>query len=682
MKKNIILLILFTTLILSLSAEDNVTRKIKENPILAHFLNLEEILMNEDYERDFTPTDPPVGVVRQTSEFEQMEGVLVVYPLGVPYSLIAEMSQDIVVYTLVSSNDQNQCETNYQNNGVNMANCEFINAPTDTYWVRDFGPWFVSVDNEIAIVNFPYNRPRPDDDDIPIEVANYFGLDLYGMDLENAGGNYMCDGNFVGASTDLVYDENQGLTPTEVDQLVLDYLGIENYHVTLDPLDDYIKHIDCWGKFLDVDKVLIGQVPTSDYRYDDFEFVANYFADQTSAWGNNYEVYRIYTPGGYSQATPYTNSLILNNKVFVPQTGSQWDDEAMATYEEIMPGYEVIGVYYNGWYDTDALHCRTRGIADRNMLYIQHDPILQEVPAGEEIDIIAQIVPYSGENIYADSVLVKYKINSGEFNSVVMTSAGSDNYFAIIPALDPGSEIYYYIHAVDESGHRANHPLIGEYEPHMFNVEGNPNPAELVIDPTLFTIEMATNEVFIEIIELSNIGGEPLNYNMNIEFPDDWLSLNPVSGTILAGASENVELTFDTTDMIPGDYTTNISIIDDREETIVPVSLTVTGTNIQNNMEGGETKLLGNYPNPFNPETTIKYNLKNTSEVTLEIFNIKGQLVRTLVNSSQEAGLHSIVWNGKDSQDRNVSSGIYFSTFGVNNGGIDYTSVKKIILLK
>ena len=682
MKKNIILLILFTTLILSLSAEDNVTRKIKENPILAHFLNLEEILMNEDYERDFTPTDPPVGVVRQTSEFEQMEGVLVVYPLGVPYSLIAEMSQDIVVYTLVSSNDQNQCETNYQNNGVNMANCEFINAPTDTYWVRDFGPWFVSVDNEIAIVNFPYNRPRPDDDDIPIEVANYFGLDLYGMDLENAGGNYMCDGNFVGASTDLVYDENQGLTPTEVDQLVLDYLGIENYHVTLDPLDDYIKHIDCWGKFLDVDKVLIGQVPTSDYRYDDFEFVANYFADQTSAWGNNYEVYRIYTPGGYSQATPYTNSLILNNKVFVPQTGSQWDDEAMATYVEVMPGYEVIGVYYNGWYDTDALHCRTRGIADRNMLYIQHDPILQEVPAGEEIDIIAQIVPYSGENIYADSVLVKYKINSGEFNSVVMTSAGSDNYFAIIPALDPGSEIYYYIHAVDESGHRANHPLIGEYEPHMFNVEGNPNPAELVIDPTLFTIEMATNEVFIEIIELSNIGGEPLNYNMNIEFPDDWLSLNPVSGTILAGASENVELTFDTTDMIPGDYTTNISIIDDREETIVPVSLTVTGTNIQNNMEGGETKLLGNYPNPFNPETTIKYNLKNTSEVTLEIFNIKGQLVRTLVNSSQEAGLHSIVWNGKDSQDRNVSSGIYFSTFGVNNGGIDYTSVKKIILLK
>ncbi|RLC56433.1 MAG: hypothetical protein DRH89_05685, partial [Candidatus Cloacimonadota bacterium] len=405
MKKLVtIIFIVIINIVTSLNGVDNISRKIKENPILAHFLSLEEILLNEDYERDFTPTDPPTGIVRQTSEFEQMEGVLVVYPLGVPYTLIAEMSQDITIYTIVQSYQQNQCETNYQNNGVNMANCEFINAATNTYWVRDFGPWFVSVDNEIAIVDFPYNRPRPLDDEIPVIVANYFGIDLYGMDIEQTGGNYMCDGNFIGASTDLIYDENPGLTPAEIDQLVLDYLGIENYHVTIDPLDDYIKHIDCWGKFLDVDKILIGEVPESDYRYADFEFVADYFADQTSAWGNNYEVYRVYTPGGYSQATPYTNSLILNNKVFVPQTGSQWDDEAMATYEEVMPGYEIIGIYSSGWYDTDALHCRTRGIADRDMLYIQHDPILDEVPAGQEIDIVAQIVPYSGELLYADSL--------------------------------------------------------------------------------------------------------------------------------------------------------------------------------------------------------------------------------------------------------------------------------------
>ncbi len=678
MKKSIIILIISITALLN--AYDNISQKVMENPILAHFLSLEEILYNEDYERDFTPTDPPTGAVRQTSEFEQMEGVLVVYPLGVPYTLIAEMSQDIIVYTILESYQQSQCETNYQNNGVNMANCEFINAPTNTYWVRDYGPWFVSVDNEIAIVNFPYNRPRPDDDDIPIEVADYFGLDLYGMDLENAGGNYMCDGNFIGASTDLVYDENPGLTPADIDQLVLDYLGIENYHVTLDPLDDYIKHIDCWGKFLDVDKVLIGQVPASDYRYADFEFVADYFADQISAWGNNFEVFRIYTPGGYSQPTPYTNSLILNNKVFVPQTGSQWDDEAIATYEEVMPGYEVIGIYSSGWIDTDALHCRTRGIADRNMLYIQHDPIQDEMPAGEEVDIVAQIVPYSGESLYADSLLVNYRINYGEFNSLVMTPTGNDNFIASIPALDPGNEIFYYIHAADVTGNSSNHPIIGEPDPHMFLVSGIPDPAELVVDPALFAIEMPVNEISVEIMELSNIGGTAMDYS--ITESADWLSVDPVLGTLQAGASENIELTFDTTDMTVGDYSVDLIINDDREETIVPISLTVTGTNTHNDIVGTETKLLGNYPNPFNPETTIKYNLKNNSDVTIAIYNTKGQLVRTLVKSYHEAGIHSTIWNGKDTNGRNVSSGIYFSTFDANDVEGSYTSVKKIILLK
>ena len=680
MKKNILLGILFTILALSLNAADNISSKIAENPILAHFLNLEEILLNEDYERDFTPTDPPVGVIRQTSEFEQMEGVLVVYPLGVPYSLIAEMSQDIKVYTIVESYQQNQCETNYQNNNVNLANCEFINAPTNTYWVRDYGPWFVSVDNEIAVVNFPYNRPRPDDDDIPIEVANYFGLDVYGMELENAGGNYMCDGNSVGASTDLVFEENPSLTQAQIDQLVLDFLGIETYHITLDPLDDYIKHIDCWGKFLDVDKVLIGQVPASDYRYEDFEFVANYFASQTSAWGNNYEVYRIYTPGGYSQATPYTNSLILNNKVFVPQTGSQWDDEAIATYEDVMPGYEVIGVFSNGWYDTDALHCRTRGIADRNMLYIQHNPILDEVPAGEDIDVVTQIIPYSGEVIYTDSLLVRYKIDNGNFNTLIMTSAGNDNYFAVIPALASGSEISYYIHAADESGHSTNHPLIGEFEPHVFTVSGNQNPAELVVDPTSFTLEMATGEILIEVMEMSNIGGLPMDFT--ITESADWLSIDPSIGTLNAGASTSIELTFDTAGMTAGNYSVDMIINDDREETIVLIDLTVTSTSTQNDVIFSKTELLGNYPNPFNPETTIKYNLQNNADVALEIYNIKGQLVRALVSTSQEAGLHSVVWDGKDSNGTDVSSGIYFSNFGANTGNSDYTSVKKIILLK
>ncbi len=88
--------------------------------------------------------------------------------------------------------------------------------------------------------------------------------------------------------------------------------------------------------------------------------------------------------------------------------------------------------------------------------------------------------------------------------------------------------------------------------------------------------------------------------------------------------------------------------------------------------------LLGNYPNPFNPETTISYSLKDAGHVSLEIYNLKGQKVRTLVNEKQSSGKHTIVWNGKDQNNSNVSSGIYF--YKMRNG--KYSSTKKMILMK
>ena len=75
-------------------------------------------------------------------------------------------------------------------------------------------------------------------------------------------------------------------------------------------------------------------MPVTDTRYEDYEAVADFFASQTSSWGVPYEVVRVYSPGG-PPATPYTNSIILNNKVYVPITGNQWDDEALETYGKL-----------------------------------------------------------------------------------------------------------------------------------------------------------------------------------------------------------------------------------------------------------------------------------------------------------------------------------------------------------
>ena len=99
---------------------------------------------------------------------------------------------------------------------------------------------------------------------------------------------------------------------------------------------------------------------------------------------------------------------------------------------------------------------------------------------------------------------------------------------------------------------------------------------------------------------------------------------------------------------------------------------------INDNVVSNSTKLLDNYPNPFNPTTTINYYLNIDTNVKLEIFNIKGQKVITLEEGEKTAGYHNIVWNGENSEGSSISSGIYFYQLITEK----YSSVKKMVLMK
>jgi hypothetical protein len=85
-----------------------------------------------------------------------------------------------------------------------------------------------------------------------------------------------------------------------------------------------------------------------------------------------------------------------------------------------------------------------------------------------------------------------------------------------------------------------------------------------------------------------------------------------------------------------------------------------------------------NFPNPFNPTTTIQYNLPNATKVTIEVFNILGDKVATLVNEKQLAGTYSIEWDGKDASGRSVGSDIYFYKISTK----DFSATKKMLLMK
>jgi hypothetical protein len=107
--------------------------------------------------------------------------------------------------------------------------------------------------------------------------------------------------------------------------------------------------------------------------------------------------------------------------------------------------------------------------------------------------------------------------------------------------------------------------------------------------------------------------------------------------------------------------------------------LGVDGTDNNNDSTPVLTSALNNnYPNPFNPETTISYSVEKAGKVTLEVYNILGQKVKTLVNDNVNAGSHNVVWNGKDNAGRSVASGVYFYRMTNRN----YTKTNKMILMK
>ena len=567
-------------------------------------------------------TAPPLAPLRNIAEFEHMEGVLIAYPLGIPVSLVAQMSQEVMVTTIVAnSSSENQARSQYSSGGVNMANCNFLYAPHDSYWTRDYGPWFVMDGNQsIGIVDFTYNRPRPNDDNIPAEMADFLGLNSYDMSLVHTGGNYMTDAWGISVSTNLVWEENTNYTHTQIDRMMYDYLGVHTYHVTSDPLGEYIKHVDCWGKYLDVDKILITRVPQSNSQYDEFEAMVQYFAGQTTGYGNNYQVYRVYASNG----EPYTNSLILNKRVFVPIEGTSNDSAAITSYETAMPGYEVIGVS-GSWETTDALHCRVIGIADRGMLYIEHSPLLGEKPQEDYYEISAEIVPYSGMPVIANSAKIYYQVDGGSYWVVNMNNVSGDTYNGSIPGQAAGSEIAYYIHAEDTSGRTGEHPYIGAPDPHVFTVSGPLQPPVANFIASYTTIP---------------VGGSIAFTDQSTNTPTSW-SWTFESGTPSTGTTQNPTVTYNTAGTFDVTLTAANAAGSDSETKIDYITVTsVTYCASQGNSQANEWISRVRVANLDNSSGASKY----TNYTALSANLTRGTSASVTLNTGYSGTIYTEYW--------------------------------------
>jgi len=164
-----------------------------------------------------------------------------------------------------------------------------------------------------------------------------------------------------------------------------------------------------------------------------------------------------------------------------------------------------------------------------------------------------------------------------------------------------------------------------------------------------------------------------------------WLSADPLSSSLEPGAALSVNLFFDARILDVGNYTTTLMITsNDPDEPLISVPISMDISDLENDqtiVPGSSNNLLFCYPNPFNPSTTISFNLSstNTQNARIEIYNLKGQKVKTfLIDRSIDSKNHSVTWNGTDNNNKPVSSGIYF--YRLKSDGIQQT--RKMLLLK
>ncbi|MBU1948171.1 MAG: agmatine deiminase family protein, partial [Candidatus Eisenbacteria bacterium] len=419
-------------------------------------------------------TDPPPQTPRNCAEWEPLEGVLIRYPLGLPYDLISDFADHFTVYCLVSSGSYSSAVSSFTANGVNMANVEFLIINTDSIWTRDYGPWFVFDGNgDRAVVDHIYNRPRPNDDAVNWQLGPIWGIEVYGHDLHHTGGNYMTDGHGISFSTDLVWNENTGLSHSQIDGIMEEYLGIHTYNVVPDVASTGIHHIDCWAKLLNEETIMVKEVPPTHGDYPECEANAAYLATLTNCYGRPYNVVRIYCPTySGSSVCAYTNSLILEDRVYVPMFGSQYDDDAIATYEAAMPGYTVLG-YDGSWYSDDAIHCRGKGIMDDGMLYVDHNPLQEQTYGAGGYNVVALIDDRSETGLVTGEQVVYWRLQGeGAWTTASLTAmAAPDSFETTIPEQPIYSVVEYYISAEDYSGRISTRPWVAPGGYYTFTIE-------------------------------------------------------------------------------------------------------------------------------------------------------------------------------------------------------------------
>ncbi len=220
------------------------------------------------------------------------------------------------------------------------------------------------------------------------------------------------------------------------------------------------------------------------------------------------------------------------------------------------------------------------------------------------------------------------------------------------------------------------HPASRDFEL-VTTLEANPgdHAGGLTITPGWNSTVLALGGI------LQNTTGDRLGI-YEITFNTTWIDVNPSQNSVNGGSAQEVTITIDPSILRSDVYRIHLNIASQVLDTtyVLPVVISVTSGVSPSEQPGlpANFALYQNFPNPFNPETGIRFDLPQSGLVELRIYNTLGQLIRTLLNESRTVGSHLITWDGRSDFGETVATGVYI--YQLHSG--PFTAAKKMVFVR
>lgn len=554
-----------------------------DSEILPRYMTEEERVKLDGYKAP-TPKGieepPPFEDLRTMAEWEEIQALTITWE-GFP-SILKQITRAAIEETMVIIFSENPSSTESYLMGPgaggpleSMDNVQIVDAESNSIWIRDYGANTVygnRVDT-LILVDWIYNRPRPDDDVIPDVLASVMGLNLYSTtsapdDLVNTGGNFMSDGQGTGFASELILEENELGNPynvtvkdeSAIDGIMESYQGINRFVKMTPLLYDIINHIDMHMKIIDEKTLLVGEYPDGiadgPQINANIDYVVNNFLNY---FGEEYEVVRIPMPDSPSGLWPddnpagyyrtYTNGVFVNKTFIYPSYREEYDTTAARIYQELLPGYTLVPI------DCDdagaqiialagAIHCITHSVGVNDPLLIVHNSLEDTENTTNPYPVVAEIEHRSG---IASATLYWRLEGEEDFTDTPMEPQIGTTFSGLIPAQSAGTEIEYYISAEANNGKTQVRPIVAPEGFWSFQILGN---VTSVVTEELIRLNHVYPNPSTELASIPVIASRPLE--ISVYLTD--LSGRRVKDVFRGRVSGDRRISVITTDLAQGVY--------------------------------------------------------------------------------------------------------------------------------